>query len=168
MFARDQCDEAAERMADNDGFGAELGVEGDRADLVGKGVARVACRPVAVAHAAQIHRGDIVAIGQKRGDEGKPESMCAIAMYEEEAGPFGIVGFALFAPAQVVDVGAVHIHLAALMGMGQRIAKPLRAMVDNILVRQGAAGGFFEVVRGSHLFVIICHNVTIPCAGGQK
>ena len=124
------------------------GVLGDGEDFLRVAFARVPVRaPAAFAHAAEIHRGDLEIVGEERCNMGEPAGMRAVAMHENNAG-LGRFALCRGTPEQVVDRGAVHGHIAALMRGGEGASVPERTVrdLDERLFQGGVLGRAFGLV----------------------
>jgi hypothetical protein len=74
--------------------------------------------PVAVAHAGQIHRHDMIIARQEGRDETPPIGMRSIAMHQQDA------GLGRIAPAQIMDPCAFDGDELTFRHMADRLAKP--------------------------------------------
>jgi hypothetical protein len=119
---RDDGDEAAHGVPDDDRSPVDAGVAGDRHHLVGPllGVVVVAVRAVAVS--GQVDGGDPELTGERRRHVGPPVGVCAAAVHEDEAAPAGP------APGHVVDGCAVDLDPSVLALDGHGAGEPRRGV----------------------------------------
>ncbi len=86
-----------------------------------KQVHRIILAPVRIAHARQVHRGDVVIAGEERGDERPPIGMRRIAVDQQQAGTCAV------APAQIMNARAIHFDETAFGLDGDGAVEPARA-----------------------------------------
>ncbi len=93
----------------------------DRDLLAREGLHRIAARPpVAVAHAGEIHGGDVVVAREERRDEIPPMGMRRVAVHQQQARPAPV------APARIMDLRAGHLDEIAFRLDPERILEPFR------------------------------------------
>ena len=127
-----QRNKPAKTMRDKPRRARETGRADHRHHRVSHDVARICIQPAAIAHARQIERNDVVAIGDEGGDKIEPARMGTVTMHKNNRRCSGVGA----APIQKMQLGIAERHAPRNRLFCQRVFEPLRLKIDNFFMCQ--------------------------------